>query len=72
VNIFGGITRGDEVAHGIVEARAAAGRQVPIVVRIVGTNAAEATAILEAADLIPASTLDDAAAQAVAAAGGVQ
>jgi len=72
VNIFGGITRGDEVAHGIVEARAAAGRQVPIVVRIVGTNAAEATAILEAADLIPAATLDDAAAKAVAAAGGAR
>ncbi|HEX6129543.1 MAG TPA: ADP-forming succinate--CoA ligase subunit beta, partial [Candidatus Limnocylindria bacterium] len=39
VNIFGGITRGDEVARGIVEARAGLEREVPMVVRIVGTNA---------------------------------
>jgi succinyl-CoA synthetase beta subunit len=38
INIFGGITRGDEVARGIVEARAALEREVPMVVRIVGTN----------------------------------
>jgi succinyl-CoA synthetase beta subunit len=69
VNIFGGITRGDEVAHGIVEARASLGRQVPMVVRIVGTNAAEAAEILRAANLITADSLDDAARKAVAAAG---
>ncbi len=39
VNIFGGITRGDEVARGLVEARARQSRAVPMVVRIVGTNA---------------------------------
>jgi succinyl-CoA synthetase beta subunit len=39
VNIFGGITRGDEVARGLVEARAQQVRDVPMVVRIVGTNA---------------------------------
>jgi succinyl-CoA synthetase beta subunit len=70
INIFGGITRGDEVAHGIVEARAAMQREVPMVVRIVGTNAEEAAEILRAASLITADSLDDAAAKAVAAAGG--
>ncbi len=70
INIFGGITRGDEVAHGIVEARAGMQREVPMVVRIVGTNAAEAAEILEKASLITADSLDDAAAKAVAAAGG--
>jgi succinyl-CoA synthetase beta subunit len=69
-NIFGGITRGDEVARGIVEARASLQREVPMVVRIVGTNAAEAAEILEAANLITAASLDEAAAKAVAAAGG--
>jgi succinyl-CoA synthetase beta subunit len=69
INIFGGITRGDEVAHGIVEARASLGRQVPMVVRIVGTNASEAAEILRAANLITADSLDDAARKAVAAAG---
>ena len=69
INIFGGITRGDEVARGIVEARASLGRQVPMVVRIVGTNSAEAAEILRAARLITADSLDDAARKAVAAAG---
>ena len=69
INIFGGITRGDEVAHGIVEARASLGRQVPMVVRIVGTNAHEAAEILHAANLITADSLDDAARKAVEAAG---
>ncbi len=70
VNIFGGITRGDEVARGIVEARAALTRDVPMVVRIVGTNSEEAKPILAEANLITAESLDDAAAKAVAAAGG--
>ena len=71
VNIFGGITRGDEVARGIVEARSGLEREVPMVVRIVGTNATEAAEILRQASLITASSLDDAAAKAVAAASGV-
>ncbi len=69
VNIFGGITRGDEVARGIVEARARQEREVPMVVRIVGTNAAEAADLLRQANLITADSLDEAAAKAVAAAG---
>jgi succinyl-CoA synthetase beta subunit len=68
VNIFGGITRGDEVARGIVEARGRLQREVPMVVRIVGTNADEARPILAEANLITADSLDDAAAKAVAAA----
>ncbi len=68
INIFGGITRGDEVALGIVEARSTLEREVPMVVRIVGTNAAEAKPILAQASLITADSLDDAAAKAVAAA----
>jgi succinyl-CoA synthetase beta subunit len=71
INIFGGITRGDEVARGIVEARSQLEREVPMVVRIVGTNEAEAKPILAEAQLITADSLDDAAAKAVAAAGGV-
>jgi succinyl-CoA synthetase beta subunit len=68
VNIFGGITRGDEVARGLIEARAVQARDVPMVVRIVGTNAAEAAALLEANHFATAASLDDAAAKAVAAA----
>ena len=67
VNIFGGITRGDEVARGLIEARAQQARDVPMVVRIVGTNAAEADVLLREAQFHTADTLDDAAAQAVAA-----
>jgi succinyl-CoA synthetase beta subunit len=71
VNIFGGIARGDEVAHGLVEARRLQERHVPMVVRIVGTNSAEAAAILAEAgdpDIQSAATLDDAVEKAVAAA----
>jgi succinyl-CoA synthetase beta subunit len=70
VNIFGGITRGDEVARGLIEARAQQERDVPMVVRIVGTNAAEAAVLLREARFRTAATLDDAAAQAVAASKG--
>jgi len=68
VNIFGGITRGDEVARGLIEARAQQTRDVPMVVRIVGTNASEAAELLAAARFETATTLDEAAAKAVAAA----
>ena len=70
VNIFGGITRGDEVARGLVEARARQHREVPMIVRIVGTNAAAAAEILEAAAFQTAASLDEAAQKAVAAARG--
>ncbi|HET7026576.1 MAG TPA: ADP-forming succinate--CoA ligase subunit beta [Candidatus Limnocylindrales bacterium] len=70
VNIFGGITRGDEVAHGLIEARGQQHRDVPMVVRIVGTNADEAARLLREARFETAASLDEAAAKAVAAANG--
>ena len=70
VNIFGGITRGDEVARGLIEARAQQDRDVPMVVRIVGTNAEEAGVLLAEADFETAASLDEAAAKAVAASKG--
>jgi len=66
VNIFGGITRGDEVAAGLIEARAKQSRDVPMVVRIVGTNAAEAARLLQEAHFETATSLDEAAQKAVA------
>ena len=67
VNIFGGIARGDEVARGLVEARARQERSVPMVVRIVGTNADLAADILRGAgdDIEAAESLDEAVALAV-------
>ncbi len=72
VNIFGGIARGDEVAQGLVEARREQERHVPMVVRIVGTNAEEAARILAEAgdpDLLTAHTLDEAVERVVQMAG---
>ena len=70
VNIFGGITRGDEVARGLIEARSLQERDVPMVVRIVGTNFEEAARLLQEAAFETAGSLDEAAAKAVAASGG--
>jgi succinyl-CoA synthetase beta subunit len=67
VNIFGGITRGDEVARGLIEARGQQTRDVPMVVRIVGTNADEAGRLHEEARFETANSLDEAAVKAVAA-----
>jgi succinyl-CoA synthetase beta subunit len=68
VNIFGGIVRGDEVAEGIVQALQHVTTDVPMVVRLLGTNAEEGLAMLEAADMQTARTLTEAAQKAVAAA----
>ena len=70
-NIFGGITRCDEVARGILEAFEEVKPSVPLVARLVGTNEKEGRALLDASsyDLITAETLADAAERAVAAAG---
>ncbi|RLT25703.1 MAG: ADP-forming succinate--CoA ligase subunit beta [Chloroflexi bacterium] len=69
VNIFGGITRGDEVAKGLIAARDQQDRVVPMVVRIVGTNAKEAAELLTAGGFETAASLDEAAEKAVALAG---
>jgi len=68
LNVFGGITRGDEVARGILSALEAMKTEVPLVIRLVGTNAEEGREILADADMITAETLADAAHKAVAAA----
>jgi len=67
-NIFGGITRCDEVARGILRALKEVERQVPMVVRLVGTNYEEGRAILAEAKMVTAETLAEAAQKAVAAA----
>lgn len=69
-NIFGGITRCDEVARGILAALEEVKPQVPMVVRLVGTNAEEGRQILVNAKMITAATLSEAAQKAVAAAQG--
>ena len=69
-NIFGGITRCDEVARGILTAMEEVKPHVPMVVRLVGTNAEEGRALLADAKMITADTLADAAQKAVAAAKG--
>jgi len=70
-NIFGGITRCDEVAKGIIAAFEEVKPIVPLVARLVGTNEAEGRAVLQESgyELITATTLADAAQKAVAAAG---
>jgi succinyl-CoA synthetase beta subunit len=67
-NIFGGITRVDEVARGIVAALAEVKTDVPMVARLVGTNEEEGRKILAASALIPAATLAEGAQKAVEAA----
>jgi succinyl-CoA synthetase beta subunit len=69
-NIFGGITRGDEVARGILSALAEVNTNVPMVIRLVGTNAEEGRRMLADAEMITAETLADAAQKAVALATG--
>lgn len=64
-NIFGGITRGDVVANGIVKVLDQMKPDVPMVVRLAGTNAEEGRKVLEAANLPAATTLDEAAQMAV-------
>ena len=70
INIFGGITRGDEVARGILEALNEVPTHVPMVARIVGTNAEEGRQILADAEMVTAETLVDAAQKAIAVAKG--
>ena len=73
INIFGGITRCDVVARGILEALGRVEATVPLVVRLDGTNAEEGRRILaEAAHprIVPVATMDDAAAEAARLANG--
>ncbi len=73
VNIFGGIVRCDRIANGILEATKQVDVNVPVIVRLDGTNAPEAAEILKNANIdniIPADDLADGAKKAVAAAKG--
>jgi succinyl-CoA synthetase beta subunit len=70
LNIFGGITRCDEVARGVVAALKEVPTNIPMVARLVGTNEEEGRAILAEANMQTASTLVEAARKAVAAARG--
>jgi succinyl-CoA synthetase beta subunit len=64
-NIFGGITRGDDVAKGIIAGLEQIKTDVPIVIRLVGTNSEEGRKILEEANLKSAETLAEAAQKVV-------
>jgi succinyl-CoA synthetase beta subunit len=66
INIFGGITRCDEVAKGILQALEGMEVCVPIVVRLTGTREEEGRALLEGTPLIPAATMQEAAEKIVA------
>jgi len=66
INIFGGITRCDDVANGLVRALASRPAPVPIVARLTGTNEARAREILAEHELVTAETMDDAVQKAVA------
>ena len=70
INIFGGIVRCDRVANGVVQAVKELGLDVPVVVRLEGTNAEEAQAILSKSgvSIIPAVGMKDAAEKVVKAA----
>jgi len=69
-NIFGGITRGDDVANGIVQATQQFPLNVPIVIRLTGTNEREGIEILKKAGLSALADMDEAVKQAVAKATG--
>ena len=64
-NVFGGITRCDEVAKGIIEATATMDIKAPMVIRLAGTMEAEGKALLQGANLVPADTMQQAAARIV-------
>ena len=72
-NIFGGITRGDEVAHGILQALDEVKTDLPMIIRLAGTNSEEGLAIIREAHLSnihSAATLTEGAKKAIAAARG--
>jgi succinyl-CoA synthetase beta subunit len=66
INIFGGITRCDDVARGLLSAMNQMDIKLPIVVRLTGTNEKEGHEILKDSDLIPASSMSEAAQKAIA------
>lgn len=69
-NIFGGITRCDDVAAGLLEATAQLDVKLPIVVRLTGTNDVKAREMLKDSKLVPAVTMDEAVQKALELAKG--
>lgn len=67
INIFGGITRCDEVAKGILQAFDELNIDIPVVARIEGTAAEEGRAILSGSKIMPAQSMQEAAQKIVAA-----
>ena len=65
INIFGGITRCDDVAKGLIEAFKQIDTVVPIVIRLTGTNETEGRALLEGTKFIVGTTMADAGHKAV-------
>lgn len=65
INIFGGITRVDEVAKGVLEAFDQLDVKIPVVARIEGTAVEEGRKILEGSRIIPAATVEEAAKKVV-------
>jgi succinyl-CoA synthetase beta subunit len=72
VNIFGGITRCDDIANGLIQAQKTADIKAPIVARLTGTNAEQARAILKDSPVTSAATMAEAVKTAVALAGGAK
>jgi succinyl-CoA synthetase beta subunit len=82
VNIFGGITRCDDIANGLLQAvgtrpelsdnSVMSLRRVPLVARLTGTNAEKAREILKGSPVAPAETMSEAVKKAVALAGGAR
>lgn len=66
INIFGGITRCDDVAQGLIEAFKVIDTQVPIVIRLTGTNEAAGRKLLEGTSFTVGTTMADAGHKAVA------
>ncbi len=65
INIFGGITRCDEVAKGILAALEELNLKIPVVARIEGTAADEGRALLRGTRIVPAETMQEAAGKIV-------
>jgi succinyl-CoA synthetase beta subunit len=65
INIFGGITRCDDVARGLTEALKTIKTNIPIVVRLSGTNAEKGLALLKETGLTTVSTMSEAARKAI-------
>ena len=72
INIFGGITRCDDIARGILESFRQIEIAVPVVVRLTGTNAEEGLRLLQGSKLIPAATFSEAVRKVIEASGGPQ